>query len=217
MGSLKVKGVILKTRDFKERDKLLYVATPDKGKITIIAKGARGKKSKIMSLTQPMLLCDFVYFEGKNIHSLNEISLSHSFSTLKNTYESITYASYFLELMDLALGDNEANYPLFMDFLKALYILETNAFKMELIARAFEVKVLLRTGNQPSPMRNGAYIPDGPRGIIRFFLNKDLDKLSELKYEEEDLDYVKGFTGELLKDCFQRRPRSLDILEGKLD
>lgn len=212
MEFIKVRGVILKTIDYRERDRLIYTATGDMGKVTSIAKGVRGKKMKNSSLTQPLMLCDFTLYPGKNIHTVSEIFPVHSFGKLKEDYDTITYASYFLELMDLAMDDGEKNPRLFLDFIKTLYIMETGAFPLKLLARMFEIKVLLRTGNQPSPYIDGKPMAAGPRALIRFMLNKEVDNLSELIYSDEDLEFVGNLTEGLLKESFNRKPKSLDIL-----
>ena len=213
MALIKTRGIILKVRDFKERDKLVYIFTLEQGKVTAIAKGVRSAKGRFQAATQPMMLCDFVLFEGKNIHSLNEVSVVHGFPHIKTDFDRITYGSYFLELADIAMADKEVNQPFFLDLLKALYLLDQPGIHLEHLARAFEMKTLVRTGNLPDPaLAEG--MSDTARQMVRVMLNKPIEEALQLPAEQADLDPIAELTDGILKECFQRRPKSLAILDG---
>lgn len=213
MALIKTRGIILKVRDFKERDKLVYIFTLEQGKVTAIAKGVRSAKGRFQAATQPMMLCDFVLFEGKNIHSLNEVSVVHGFPHIKTDFDRITYGSYFLELADIAMADKEVNQPFFLDLLKALYLLDQPGIHLEHLARAFEMKTLVRTGNLPDPaLAEG--MSDTARQMVRVMLNKPIEEALQLPAVQADLEPIAELTDGILKECFQRRPKSLAILDG---
>ena len=48
---LKCNGVVIKTQDYRENDKLVWLYTDNLGKITMIAKGAKKSKSKFFANT----------------------------------------------------------------------------------------------------------------------------------------------------------------------
>ena len=64
MGTIKTRGIVIKTQDYKENDKLVWIFTEDLGKITAIAKGAEKIKVKIF----PIL----IHFVMENICFLKE-------------------------------------------------------------------------------------------------------------------------------------------------
>lgn len=210
---VKTKGVILKTMDFKEKDKLVYIFTEDMGKMTLICKGARGKSSRFASSVMPLNICNFVVFTGKNIHNLNEINVINTFPELKTDYEILTYALYFLELCDIAMSDGEVNNPYFLDLVKSLFLLESKSIDIKVLARAFELKTLIRTGNFPDPEIHGGRMSNVARSIVRFMMNKGLEELVGLKTTDKDLAEVEMLTEEMIKENFQRKPKSLDILK----
>ena len=45
-------GIVLRSTDTKETDKILTVLTPDRGKIAVIARGARRKNSRLAASCQ---------------------------------------------------------------------------------------------------------------------------------------------------------------------
>ena len=47
-----VKGIVLRSVDTKESDKILTVLTAGMGKIPVVAKGARSRRSKVTAATQ---------------------------------------------------------------------------------------------------------------------------------------------------------------------
>ncbi|GEM_PF-828165 len=213
---VKTKGVILKTMDYKEKDKLVYVFSEDFGKVTLICKGARGKSSRFASSIMPLNICNFVIFTGKNIHNLNEINIINTFPGLKTDYEVLTYGLYFLELCDIAMSDNEVNNPYFLDLIKSLYLLDSKSIDIKILARAFELKTLIRTGNFPDPEIHGGRMSAGARGVVRFMMNKGLEELLGMEVPEKDLVQIEALTEEMIRENFQRKPKSLDILKEEI-
>ena len=61
----RLKGIVIRTVDVGETDRLLTLLTPDKGKVTAKAKGCRQAKSKLRYATQPMCLGDYILTQTK--------------------------------------------------------------------------------------------------------------------------------------------------------
>lgn len=212
MDLIKTRGIILKGMDYKEKDRMLFIFTADLGKITVIARGVRSARGKFQAAVQPMTLCDFVLYPGKNIHMLNEAEPVHAFSGIKSDYEKITYGSYFLELTDIAMADREPQERYFGDLVKAMFLLDQAGITVRQLARAFEIKTLLRTGNQPDPSL-ARTMTESARHCVWMMLNKPLEEVMSLDVSEADLAAVGELTDGLLRECFQRRPKSLDLLD----
>ena len=60
-----IKGIIVNSIDYKEKDKLLDIFTPN-GKILVIAKGVRSQKAKLKGYTNLMTFGTFMYNPGHN-------------------------------------------------------------------------------------------------------------------------------------------------------
>jgi DNA repair protein RecO (recombination protein O) len=80
------------------------------------------------------------------MYTLNEGELIDSFQSLLNDLESLSYASYICELIDIAVVEDESNRHLFKDFITVLYLMQKNAMDYEVLARAFEVKLIAASG-----------------------------------------------------------------------
>lgn len=85
------------------------------GKISVIAKGAKKNRSKLFSSTLSFCYGNYNVYKGKGMYTLNEGDIIDSFQSLLSDLETITYASYFCELIDIALNEEESNRQLFKD------------------------------------------------------------------------------------------------------
>ncbi|KEH97028.1 DNA recombination protein RecO [Clostridium botulinum C/D str. BKT12695] len=146
MSIFKTKAIVLKTQDYKENDKLVWLFTEKIGKVCAIAKGAKKNKSKFMSSTQTFCFGEYVLFRGKSLYSINEVEIIDSFQNLLKDMDTITYGSYLCELILIALEQEESDRELFKDFIKSFYFLKNHAMDLEILARTFEFKLLKATG-----------------------------------------------------------------------
>ena len=112
--------MIIKTQDYKENDKLLWIFTERLGKITAIAKGAKKSKNKLMALSMTFSFGQYMIFKGKNLHNLSEGRIINSFQGLLKDFEKLTYGSYLCDLIDISMPEGEVNEALFKDFVTAL-------------------------------------------------------------------------------------------------
>ena len=55
-----VNGLMLKSADYKENDKILTLLTAEKGKITAGIKGVRKAKAKLKFAAQPFCFAEYV-------------------------------------------------------------------------------------------------------------------------------------------------------------
>lgn len=101
MALLNTKGVVLKSQDYKENDKLIWIYTEAEGKVTAIARGSKKSKSKFLSMTLPLCFADYSLFQGKNLYNLQEGKIINSFQGLLDNLDKLTYSSYVCELIDI--------------------------------------------------------------------------------------------------------------------
>lgn len=142
----KTRAVVIKTQDIKESDKLLWLFSEKLGKISTIAKGAKKNRSNLFSTTLQFCYGDYVVYKGKSLYIINESIVIDSFQDLISDLDLLTYASYFCELIDISMQDEESNRELFRYLITAFYLMKNNAVDIETLSRAFEIKVLQSTG-----------------------------------------------------------------------
>ena len=69
------------------------------GIIGVIAKGAKGIKSKLRSVTEKISYGEFtIYYKKDKLSLLKEVELIDSFKNIRKDIELISYSSYLLDL-----------------------------------------------------------------------------------------------------------------------
>lgn len=72
----KIEGLILKTLDFQDYDKIIQVFTENQGILSLIVKGANRPKQKKINQVLPLIQAEFIYKEGRSdVKSCVELSV----------------------------------------------------------------------------------------------------------------------------------------------
>lgn len=236
------KAVIIKTQDYRENDKLVWLYTEKLGKITAIVRGAKKSKSKFLSLTLPLCYGEYMVYKGKNLYTLQEGNIINSFQGLLNNLNKLTYSSYLCELIDIACEENEVNKKLFKDVITILYLLNTDALDYEILIRAFELKLLKATGYsltldscsicgkkifvsnyinlssfggvcKECPKEHGLYISKGTYNALRYLITVNVEKLYRLNLNSEIKGEIEKVTTFFISNNYTKKPKSLEMLK----
>lgn len=172
---------------------------------------------------------------------MEECENIESFQGFLDDLDDLTYASYFCELMDIAMIDEESNRELFKEFLTAFYLLKSKAVDIEILARAFEIKVLTLTGYSLNldtccickksintskyinlqyfggvcsecSKENGLYLSNTAYNIIKYLSKITLDKVHRVFVPEQTKKELQKVLQNLICNNYSRRPKSLDML-----
>ena len=96
-----VKGIVLRAVDTKESDKILTILT-SAGKVPVVAKGARSRKSRVTACTQLLAYSELTLSESHGWQYLSEGSTIELFEGVRRDIELLSLASYFAELTEAA-------------------------------------------------------------------------------------------------------------------
>ena len=238
---LKCNGVVIKTQDYRENDKLVWLYTDNLGKITMIAKGAKKSKSKFFANTIPLCYGEYLLFKGKSLFVLQEGKINNSFQGLLDNLDKLTYSSFVCELIDIALVEGEKNIQVFKEFLTTLYLLNTDALDYELLIRYFELKLLKATGYglnldncvccgkkinvsnyidvsnfggicESCIRENGMYLSKGAYNSLKFLINTSPDKIYRLKISNDIKKEIEKVTFYIISHNYAKKPKSLEML-----
>ncbi|NLY53690.1 MAG: DNA repair protein RecO [Firmicutes bacterium] len=147
MPLINVEGLVLKTYDLGEKDRILVLLTKQHGKIRVVAKGARRPGGRFAAL-EPLVEVQAAIYTGKNLHTLNQAVLVTSHRQVREKLDLLAYGLFMAELLDLFTIDAEvqlANYQLLS---QALYRLEQDD-PVTLLAY-FQTQLLLQMGLLPA-------------------------------------------------------------------
>lgn len=241
MTLIKTNGVVIKTQDYKENDKLVWMYTEKLGKVTAIARGAKRNKSKLFAITLPLCYGDYMIFKGKNLSNLQEGKIISSFQGLMSNLDKLTYSSYLCELIDIALMEGESNRWLYKEFITTLYLLDTDAIDYELLIRSFELKLLKATGYglvldhcvsckkkinvsnyislsnfggvcEECNKVQGLHISKGAYNALKFLINTNSDKIFRLNLSKDIKKEIERVTTFIISSNYSKKPKSLEML-----
>ena len=131
---------ILHKRAYRETSSILEILTKDYGRVSLMARGSRGAKSKIagnLLLFTPLIIS----WQGKGslpyVKSIERADLKAPLLKSKSLLSSM----YINELLMYLLHKGDVNEAVFEHYHHCLYLLENQA-ELEISLRYFEVKLL---------------------------------------------------------------------------
>lgn len=143
------KGLILREVKYKEADRILTVLTEDMGKLTVKARGALRKSSKVAAATQLFAFSELTMFENKGRWSVNEGSTIEEFKGLRSDISALALASYFAECVEALADEDRPDPGMLQLILNCLFALSNNMYSQEHIKTAFEMRLMRIAGYEP--------------------------------------------------------------------
>lgn len=146
--SFRADAIILKHQDFGEADRILTLFTREKGKIRAIAKGVRKVRSRKGGHLEPFTHVSLQLASGRDWFLVTQAEAQDIYSNLRDSLESIGYASYAVELVDRFSLEEEENAPIFT-LLKQTFTRLNRGDPAPLVIRYFEIRLLDVLGFRP--------------------------------------------------------------------
>jgi len=146
--SIRTEGVILRRRDFGEKDRLLTIFTRRMGRVGVIAKGVRNPGSKKAGHVEMFMRSSMLIAKGRNLHILTQAEVIDAYPSLRETLAGIGYGSYVAELLDAFTYEEGSNLPLYRLLVKTLERLD-RGHDPDLVLRSYELRLLGEVGFRP--------------------------------------------------------------------
>ena len=144
-----VRGIVLRGTDTKESDKILTVLTAGMGKLPVIAKGARSRRSRVAAAVQTLAYSEMVLSESRGWQYLSEASTIALFDGVRKDVELLALACYLAELTEQVTYEEAESGEILSLLLNALYALDTLHRPQALVKAAFELKLMSLIGFEP--------------------------------------------------------------------
>ena len=168
-----VKGLVLRTTDIKECDRLVTIYTESEGIVTALAKSARSYKSRKMSSTMQFCYGSYVLYGQGDKFIVKEASLIESFFDIRHTIDGLALAAYVVEVLE-HVATAEAEVDLLRLSLNTLYAISTGKYEFNMIKAAFEIRMASILGFMPDIIgcqhcgkREGDFFFDIMAGAVR--------------------------------------------------
>lgn len=106
-------GIIINKRDVAESDRSITIFFEDFGKTTTLIKGINKSKKRDKTAVDLFSLSEFIFYtKGENI-IISSFSSIKSFDNIKNNFLKLSYAYYFLILLNHILVENGRNIQMY--------------------------------------------------------------------------------------------------------
>lgn len=149
MPLVRTEGVVLRTRDLGEHDRLVTLYTRDLGKLTATARGARRSRSRFGGALELFTCGVVVGFErqGKDLLRLDHFDIRWSFRRLREDLERLGEGARMVEALGRLVEERDPQPACFALLLRALRALE--AGPPARVQLAFTLHLLDLAGHRP--------------------------------------------------------------------
>ncbi|MEC2076524.1 DNA repair protein RecO [Metabacillus fastidiosus] len=210
----KCEGIVIRSTDYGESNKIITIYTRELGKVGLMARGAKKPKSRLSAITQLLTYGSFLFQKTSGLGSLQQGETILSMRNIKEDIFLTAYASYIAELLDKSTENFEKN-PFLFEFFKQTLQLLDEGVDPEILINIFEIKMLSVIGLHPQldscavcgekdgtfhfSIREGGFIchrcfekdpyrlqiSQNTVKLLRLFYHFDLNRLGQISVKEE--------------------------------
>ena len=150
MGLHKTTGIVLRSINLSETDKLVTFMTEKYGKVKCVAKSARKIKSRFAGTLEPMSHIHLVFFgkENQALYRLNHSDILEPFQSVRDDFNKLYTGIYFNELIDTLVPEMNRESKIYRFLLESLQTLAKED-ELETLRRLFEMRLLSLSGYMP--------------------------------------------------------------------
>ncbi|HEV2073269.1 MAG TPA: DNA repair protein RecO [Thermomicrobiales bacterium] len=141
-------AIVLSRMDYGEADRILVILTPARGKLDVIAKGARKAQSRLGPQLDYFARVNLELARGRELDVVRSVESIDRFALLRENLEAFGHASYFVELVRNLTQPREEHRELY-DLLARSLVLLNEKVDPWAIARHFELALLTALGYRP--------------------------------------------------------------------
>lgn len=149
MRNYKTRGIILRSYDFGEADKIITIFGENHGKIKAVAKGVRKTKSRFGGRLEPFTYVHLMMAKGRNLDIITGAEIICPFQGIKSNLDRMTSGFGMLDILDKVSAEKQEEVEIFHLTLKALESLEKSSNNFSLLLAAFDIKLVAYSGYLP--------------------------------------------------------------------
>ncbi|MET3699276.1 DNA replication and repair protein RecO [Bacillus oleivorans] len=144
----KGEGIVLKTTDYGETNKIVTLLTKNWGKIGVMARGAKKPNSKLSSCSQIFTIGSYLFQLNRGLGMLHQGETIQSMRGLREDIYLTAFAAYIVELAEKGTDERKPIPKLYEQLALSLQYLQ-EAYDPDIIKTIFEIKMLPILGLKP--------------------------------------------------------------------
>lgn len=149
MANTKINGIVIAENNMGDYDKMLTILTPNYGKISCVAKGARRPQSALLASTQLFCFGEYLMYKGTNTYHINSSETIEIFYNLRTDLDKLKYAIHINKIIQDVTEENENCYRLLQLFLNTLYTISETEKDKDFVLNVFKLRLLCILGFTP--------------------------------------------------------------------
>lgn len=146
MEELKIKGIVINSKDYGEKDKLVELFSLELGKIIVKLKGCKMPTSKLKFAYQPFCFAEFVLHKQGDFFTVINATLIDSFFDLSENSQNYFNSSILLEVASCCSFGEESYYYVFLNLLNSLKLICYENVNAKLVVVKFMLNILKQLG-----------------------------------------------------------------------
>ncbi|CAM3054906.1 DNA repair protein RecO [Lactiplantibacillus plajomi] len=141
-------GILLFRRDYRERDMLIKFLTAEYGKKMFFIRGARRRGFKMAAELLPFTMGEYVGDLRDGLSYINSVKTVQYFENISQDIALNAYATYVMNLIDVAYPDNQPVGRWYQQLTSALQLIDQNVAPA-IVANVVEIQLLAAFGVAP--------------------------------------------------------------------
>lgn len=201
----KTNGLILRTRPLTETSLIVQWITPDLGRLSTVAKGARRPNSPFRGKLDLFYAADLTLVRSRrsDLHTLREVVLRQSHPPLREHFERLQCAAYASRLVECA-SEAETPVPELFDLLVGMLDHLDLHPPHPALALAFQARLLDASGLLPDPDQTP--LDPGMRQILRQLVAAPWELLHRLHFSGPQAPTLGHYLDTRFTEAFSHRP-----------
>ncbi|MDR7237231.1 DNA repair protein RecO [Neobacillus drentensis] len=144
----KCEGIVIRTTDYGETNKIVTLYTREWGKVGAMARGAKKPNSRLSSITQLFTHGYFLINRGSGLGSMQQGETATSLRSIGEDIFLTAYASYIVELTDKCTEEKKPN-PYHFELLYQTLNYLNEGYDPDILMNIYEMKMLNVLGLNP--------------------------------------------------------------------
>lgn len=187
MASEKYKGIIIESKDYKEKDKLATIYTLEKGLVRAVFRGARGEKAKMKAMKDVFTFGDFFIENTKGNNIVSQVDIIEGFYAIREDLDKYYEACSIVDVLK-KVATEQSDPNLFIEVIKALKYLCFGQIKRNYVLCKYLLDIFNGAGY---PMNFEKCSSCGSRITGKKFFNYDVGEIlcgNCRTYTSEEID-----------------------------
>jgi DNA repair protein RecO (recombination protein O) len=144
----KCEGIVIRTTDYGETNKIVTLYTREFGKVGVMARGAKKPNSRLAAVTQLFTYGIFLFQSSTGLGSLQQGEMVSSMRSIREDIFLTAHASYIVDLTDKVTEDRKPN-PFLFELMHQTLNYMNEGYDLEILTNIYEMKMLNVQGLYP--------------------------------------------------------------------